>query len=72
MVICHTDFPLPPQYHFERTDTGLGERNGNLLQYSCLENILGRAAWQATVHEVTESDMTLPVCTELKEVLEVN
>ena len=54
MVICHTNFPQPP-YHFERNDTGLGEGNGNPLQYSCLENILARAAWQATVHELTKS-----------------
>ena len=24
--------------------------NGNLLQYSCLENPMDRGAWQATVH----------------------
>ena len=35
-----------------------GVGNGNLLQYSCLENPMDRAAWQATVHSVTESDMT--------------
>ena len=27
-----------------------GERNGNLLQYSCLENAMDRGAWRATVH----------------------
>ena len=32
--------------------------NGYFLQYSCLENSLDRETWQATVHEVTESDMT--------------
>ena len=31
---------------------------GNLLQYSGLENPLGRGAWWATVHEITESDTT--------------
>ena len=30
-------------------------RNGNPLQYSCLENPMDRGAWQATVHGVTES-----------------
>ena len=30
-----------------------GEGNGNPLQYSCLENPMDRAAWQATVHSVT-------------------
>ena len=29
-----------------------GEENGNPLQYSCLENPMGRGAWQATVHGV--------------------
>ena len=35
-----------------------GEGNGNPLQYSCLENFMERGTWQATVHGVTESDMT--------------
>ena len=35
-----------------------GEGNGYPLQYSCLENSIDRGAWQATVHEVTESDVT--------------
>ena len=35
-----------------------GERNGNLLKYSCLENPMDRGTWWAAVHEVTESDMT--------------
>ena len=48
-------------------DTGLipgsgrspGEGNGNLFQYSCLENPKDRGAWWAIVHEVAkESDMT--------------
>ena len=30
----------------------LREGNDNPLQYSCLENPIGRGAWQATVHEV--------------------
>ena len=32
-----------------------GEGNGNPLQYSCLENSMGRGDWQATVHGVTKS-----------------
>ena len=27
-----------------------GEGNGNLLQYSCLENPMDRGAWQAAVY----------------------
>ena len=36
----------------------IGESNGTPLQYSCLENPIGRGAWWAVVHGVTESDMT--------------
>ena len=38
----------------------LGEGNGNPVQYSCLENPIGRGAWRATVHRAghEESDMT--------------
>ena len=32
-----------------------GRGHGNLLQYSCLENLMERGAWQATVHGVTKS-----------------
>ena len=32
--------------------------HGNPLQYSCLENPMGRGDWWATVREVTESGMT--------------
>ena len=35
-----------------------GEGNGNLLQYSCLENSVDGGAWWATVHGVTKSDFT--------------
>ena len=32
-----------------------GEGNGNPLQYSCLENSIGRGTWQAAVHGATKS-----------------
>ena len=31
-----------------------GEGNGNPLQYSCLENSMGREAWQVTAHGVSK------------------
>ena len=36
-----------------------GEGNGNPLQYSCLENLMDRGAWRATVHGVTKSQTQL-------------
>ena len=32
-----------------------GERHGNPLQYSCLENPMARGTWQATVHRASKS-----------------
>ena len=36
-------------------EDSLGEENGYLLQYSCLENPMDRGFWQATVHEIAKS-----------------
>ena len=33
-------------------------------QYSCLENLMDRGAWGATVHRITESDTTGHTCTQ--------
>ena len=33
----------------------LEEGNGNPLQYSCLENLMDRGVWRATVREVSKS-----------------
>ena len=35
-----------------------GEGNGNILQYSCLENPMDRGAWWASVPGVAELDAT--------------
>ena len=37
---------------FPESGRSPGEENGNPLQYSCLENPMGRGAWWATVHGV--------------------
>ena len=47
-----------------------GERNGNLLQYSYMQNSMDRRAWQdivlgVSVHEVAESDTTEHVHTHI-------
>ena len=36
-----------------------GGGNGTPLQYSCLEDSMGRGAWQTIVHKVTRSQMRL-------------
>ena len=36
-----------------------GGGNGNPLHCSCLENPMGRGAWQATVHGITKSQTRL-------------
>ena len=36
-----------------------GEGNGNLLQYSCLDNSMDRGAWWATIHGVDKSQTQL-------------
>ena len=35
-----------------------GGSDGNPLQYSCLKNSMDRGAWQATMHGVSELDVT--------------
>ena len=46
-----------------------GGGNGNPLQYSCLENPMGRGAWWATVHGVTKSQTRLSTHTEKHKIL---
>jgi len=50
-----------------------GEGNGSPLQYSCLENSMGRGTWRATVHGVTRVGHDLatkpPTTTTTKTVL---
>jgi len=36
-----------------------GGEHGNPFQYSCLENLMDRGAWQALVHRVTKSQAQL-------------
>ena len=38
-----------------RSGRSAGEEYGNALQYSCLENLMDRGAWQAPVCRVTKS-----------------
>ena len=43
---------------FPRSGKSPGGPHSNLFQYSRLENPMDRGAWRATVHGVTESDMS--------------
>ena len=60
---CWWRIRLPMQ---ETLETGLipelgrspGGGHGNPLQGSCLETPIDRGAWRATVHGITESDIT--------------
>ena len=47
-----------------------GGRNGNPLQYSCLEKPMDREAWRATVHGVTKSQSRLNTHSSLFSVLD--
>ena len=57
----------PPANAGDARDVGLmpgsgrspGVGNGNPFQYSCLENLMDRGAWQVTVHGVAKSQIEL-------------
>ena len=48
----------PPAMQEMRLARSPGGGHGNPLHYSCLDNPKDRGAWWATVHGVTESDVT--------------
>ena len=47
------------------------ERTGDPLQYSCLKNSSDRETWQATIHGVTESDMTEKLTFSLSQIVKL-
>ena len=59
LILCHL---LPPSI-FPSIMVFYGVRNGNPLQYSCLESPMNRGAWQATVHRVAKSQTRLSMHT---------
>ena len=44
---------------YRRLSSNIGEGNGTLLQYSCLENPMDGGAWWAVVHGVAKSQTRL-------------
>ena len=55
----HRVGPFDTQVRIPGLGRSPGEGNGNLLQYSCLENPMDGKTWQATVHGVTKSQTQL-------------
>ena len=51
----HEESDTIEQLHFHFSLSCIGERNGNPLQYSCLENPRDGGAWWAAVYGVTQS-----------------
>ena len=56
---------IHPVQHFAWCALHIRKGNGNPLQYSCLENLLDRGAWQATVHGVAKSQAWVVTFTSL-------
>ena len=60
---CHlwgrTESDIPEQLHFQFSFSCTGEGNGNLLQYSCLENPRDWGAWWAALSQVAQSQTRL-------------
>ena len=46
---------MTERLHFHFSLPCIGERNGNTLQYPCLENLEDRGAWWAAVYGVVQS-----------------
>ena len=63
MILVALEVKNPPANAGDIRDVGsipgsgrfLGGEHGNPLQYSCLENLVDRGVWRATVHGVTKS-----------------
>ena len=52
-----------------RLERSSGKRNGNPIQYSCLENPMDREAWWATVHAVAKFGHNLAIKPPTQEVV---
>ena len=51
----HWESDLTERLHFHFSLSCIGEGNGNLLQYSCLENPRDGGAWWAAVYGIAQS-----------------
>ena len=55
----HEESDTTERLHFPFSLSCIGERNGNPLQYSCLENPRDRGAWWAAVYGMAQSQTRL-------------
>ena len=55
----HEELDTTERLHFHFSLSRIGERNGNPLQCSCLENPRGGEAWWAAIYGVTQSQTRL-------------
>jgi len=55
-IHTHTEFWYLIYFYFFNN---IGEGNGNPFQYSCLETLMDRGVWRATVHGVAKSQTRL-------------
>ena len=51
----HEELDTTERLHFHFSLSCIGERNGNLLQCSCLENLRDGGAWWAAIYGVAQS-----------------
>ena len=58
-MITSVTIYIGPGVNFHGSGRSPGERSGNPLQYSCLENPMDRGVWQVPVHRVTKSQTRL-------------
>ena len=54
-----TESDTTERLHFHFLLSCIGEENGNLLQYSCLENPMDGGSWKAAVYGVAEGQTRL-------------
>ena len=52
---CHRESDTTERLHFHFSFSCIGERNGNPLQYSCLENPRDGGAWLASIYGIAQS-----------------
>ena len=72
----HTNLPKRKKkvalFHFLRACYELmiyGGGNGNPFQHSCWENPIDKGIWQATIHEIAESNMTARLSTWINNIV---